>query len=113
MNTVSPYFVDNCFLYLQIATGGLPVRAPFDDDVSAGGLLDDNTLYVKVAVWLNDTGLPVHMEPTMVIVYRLEETAHARAADLLYDFFFFAAQYAFIRFACAFPLSCCECPSPF
>ena len=72
VNTVSPYLADNCFLYLQTATVGPPARAPFDDDVSTGGLLEDNTLYVKVAVWLNDTGLEIHLEPTMVIVYRLE-----------------------------------------
>jgi hypothetical protein len=79
VTTISPLTVDNCFLYLQTATSGLPARAPFNDEVSAGGLLDDNTLYVKVAVWLNDTGLAIHMEPTMVIVYRLEQpTASAR-----------------------------------
>jgi hypothetical protein len=72
VSTVSPYLADNCFLYLQTATGGSPARAPFDDDVSAGGLLADNVLYVKAAVWLNDTGLEIHMEPTMVIVYRIE-----------------------------------------
>jgi hypothetical protein len=75
VNTVSPYLADNCFLYLQTATGGLPSRAPFDDDVSAGGLLTDGTLYVKVAVWLNNTGLEIHMEPTMVVVYRFEDAA--------------------------------------
>ncbi len=78
VNSVSPYLVDNCFLYIQAATGGKPARAAFDYDVSPGGLLDNNTLYVKVAVWLNDTGLQIHMEPTMVIVYRLEATPARR-----------------------------------
>lgn len=30
----------------------------------------DHKLYVKVAVWLNDTGLAVHLEPTMTIQYQ-------------------------------------------
>jgi len=78
VSTVSDLLIDNCFLYLQTATGGNPERASFDNQVSTGGLLDDNTLYIKVAVWLNDTGLQIHMEPTMVIVYRLEEATTAR-----------------------------------
>ena len=74
VNSVSPYFADNCFLYVQLATGGEPERASFDRDVSAGGLLaKDNVLYVKVAVWLNNTGLEIHMEPTWVMVYRIED----------------------------------------
>jgi hypothetical protein len=28
---------------------------------------------VKVAVWLNDTGLPIHMEPTWVTVLQIED----------------------------------------
>jgi len=67
---------ENCFLYLQMATGGKPERAPFDFNVQDGGLLSpDNTLYAKVAVWLNDTGLAIHMEPTWVTVFQLEDSA--------------------------------------
>lgn len=67
---------DNCFLYVQVATGGKPERASFDNAVSAGGLLaSDNTLYVKVAVWLNDTGLAIHMEPTWVTVLQVEDAS--------------------------------------
>lgn len=66
---------DNCFLYVQTATGGQPARAAFDYDVSVGGLLqDDHVLIVKVAVWLNDTGLAIHMEPTLSIIYRFERS---------------------------------------
>ena len=66
--------VENCFLYVQLATSGRPERAPFDYHVSTGGLIDkDNTLYVKVAVWLNDTGLAIHMEPTWVTVFEIED----------------------------------------
>lgn len=72
----SPLMVDNCFLYIQLATGGRPERAAFDNAVATGGLLaKDNTLYVKVAVWLNDTGLPIHIEPTWVTVFQIEDAA--------------------------------------
>jgi len=36
-------------------------------------LAADNILYVKVAVWLNDTGLPIHIEPTWVSVFQVED----------------------------------------
>lgn len=73
---------DGCFLYVQLATGGKPERAAFDDAVAAGGLLgDDNFLYVKVAVWLNDTGLAIHMEPTWITVLQVED-ANGSPVDL-------------------------------
>ncbi|MGI8744948.1 MAG: hypothetical protein ACR2NN_20715 [Bryobacteraceae bacterium] len=37
--TPSDLAVDNCFLYIQLATGGKPERAGFDNAVSTGGLL--------------------------------------------------------------------------
>jgi len=61
---------DNCFLYLQDVVAAEGKRLPFDvrfDDVT---LEPDNVLVVKVAAWLNDTGLPIHIEPTFVLVYR-------------------------------------------
>ncbi len=62
-------------LYVQSGTGGKPERAPIDFDVSAGGLLsEDNVLESKLAVFLNDTGLPIHMEATFTLVYRFEST---------------------------------------
>jgi hypothetical protein len=65
---------DNTMLYIQDATGGNPCRSAFDYDVSVGGLLQpDNKLLVKMAVWLNDTGLAIHMEPSFVMVYRYEK----------------------------------------
>jgi hypothetical protein len=70
------FLAQNCFLYVQTATGGKPERAPFDTVVATGGLLGtDNTLYVKIAVWLNDTGLPIHMEPTWVSVFQVEDAS--------------------------------------
>lgn len=65
---------DNTMLYIQDATGGGPRRSAFDYDVSVGGLLQpDHKLLVKMAVWLNDTGLPIHIEPSFVMVYRFEK----------------------------------------
>ena len=29
-------------------------------------------LVLKMSVWLNDTGLPIHMEPSFTLVYRYE-----------------------------------------
>ena len=64
---------DDCFMYLQGSVGDGDFRAPFDQDVRAGGLLQpDNILRQKLAVWLNDTGQSVHMEATMVVIYRFE-----------------------------------------
>lgn len=71
---------DNTMLYIQDATGGGPRRAEFDYDVSTGGLLQsDNKLLVKMAVWLNDTGLAIHMEPSFVMVYRYEKNDNNHA----------------------------------
>lgn len=65
---------DNCMLYLQVGVGREPARADFDVDVSPGGLLrEDNTLKVRLAVWLNTTGLPIHMETSFVAVFKFEE----------------------------------------
>jgi len=67
------YGADNTFFYIQTATHGEPARAAFDAVVREGGLLErDHVLRVKVAVWLNDTELVIHCEPTFVVVYRFE-----------------------------------------
>lgn len=64
---------DNTFLYIQQGVADRPVRAAFDFDVSAGGKLGpDHVLVSKTAVWLNETELPIHMEPTFTVVYRFE-----------------------------------------
>jgi hypothetical protein len=64
---------DNTMLYVQGAIDSHPIRVPFDQRVSAGGMLGtDNKLVVKVAAWLNTTGKPIHMEPTFTVTYRFE-----------------------------------------
>ena len=70
---------DNTLLYLQVATSGKPERAAFDVDVSAGGLLEpDHKLIVKMASWLNDTGMKIHMEPSFVVVYQFVQPCDSR-----------------------------------
>lgn len=65
---------DNTFLYIQTATSGSPARASFDYDTTYGGLLGkDHVMLVKMAVWLNDTGLKIHMEPSFVAVFQYED----------------------------------------
>lgn len=67
------YCSDGCMLYIQDALGALPVRAAYDQDTSAGGLLEpDNILNVTVSSWLNVTGKYIHLEPTFVVTYRFE-----------------------------------------
>lgn len=62
-----------CFIYLQQGVGPEPVRAAFDFNVAAGGLLDpDNTMLVRRAVFLNETGVSIHMEPTFIVEFRYE-----------------------------------------
>jgi hypothetical protein len=60
------------FVYIQDALSApRPAsRAPVDTGAIDFVLGDDHTLHIKVASWLNDTGLPVHLEPTFVVRYR-------------------------------------------
>jgi hypothetical protein len=71
-STKADLIADNTMLYIQdTVSRGRPCRAPFDVDVSAGGLLEeDNVLVVKIASWLNDTGKPVHAEVSATITYK-------------------------------------------
>lgn len=56
-----------CYIYAQdrVSVGGS--RAPFDSLVADGGPLDDdNVLWSKFALYLNDTGLSIHIEASIV-----------------------------------------------
>jgi hypothetical protein len=76
--TQSPYVgpglgASGCFVYLQQGVGESPVRAPFDFNVAAGGLLDpDNVMIVRNALFLNQTGASIHMEATFIVEFRYE-----------------------------------------
>lgn len=63
---------DNTMLYVQDATCGAPFRAGVDFEVKHGGLLVENTLVSKVAVFMNETGQAIHLEPSFVLVYQFE-----------------------------------------
>lgn len=70
------YAADNCFLWNQglLNKDNSYLRMPFDTHVQDGGLLSpDNILIIQVAVSLNITGLTIHMEPTLVVVYQFEK----------------------------------------
>ena len=59
------------FFYIQSGCDGTPQRAPFDFNVSNGGLLDpDNKMILRIAVFLNTTGVPIHMETTLVVEFQ-------------------------------------------
>jgi hypothetical protein len=67
---------DNTFLYVQDSACGSQrnFRAPVDYKTREGGLLGpDHVLVSKVAVFWNETGEPVHLEPSFTIVYQFEE----------------------------------------
>ncbi len=65
---------DNTMLYVQdslCARGTF--RDPVDFDTSAAGLLEpDNVLLSKAAVFLNETGEPIHTESSFVVVFQYE-----------------------------------------
>ena len=64
---------DNTLLYVQDATCGEPFRVPVDYDVRVGGLLEkDHILYSKVAVFMNETGRALHLEPSFNLVFQFE-----------------------------------------
>ena len=68
------YSGEGTFLYVQgVVTPTMPLTRAVDYDTSVGGLLgQDNTLIVKVASFLNDTGAAIHLEPTFTMVFRWE-----------------------------------------
>ncbi|HLH45132.1 MAG TPA: hypothetical protein VKV74_19240 [Bryobacteraceae bacterium] len=61
----------NTMLYIQDASCGDPFRDTVDVKIE-NGLLPDNALNSVVAVFLNDTGSPVHMESSFTVVYQFE-----------------------------------------
>lgn len=62
---------DNCFVFEQMGTKGESEKIDAEEDTSAGGTLaKDNTMNVTGAVFLNTLGLAIHLEASMVIVFR-------------------------------------------
>lgn len=61
------FFVQDHFMYIQDGTHGPVTRAPFHVDLSKAKALlgSDHKLIVRMAMWLNDTGLAAHIELTV------------------------------------------------
>lgn len=68
------FCADGCMVYVQAAlVGNTAVVRDFDYVVSADNLLDeDNILVLKLAAWLNTTGVPIHVEGTYGILFQFE-----------------------------------------
>jgi hypothetical protein len=62
-----------CFLYVQGTVGQEGLTRPISESHIADGLLNaDNILNLKQAVFLNETGVSIHMETTLVIDFSYE-----------------------------------------
>lgn len=72
---------DNCFLYIQDVLESKGRRTPFDTRFDDVYLDRDSVLRVKVAAWLNDTGLDIHIEPTFSVVYQFSPVIVSRESD--------------------------------
>jgi hypothetical protein len=69
---------DNTMLYVQDTASTKPTTRTFNEDVSAGSLLEpDHVLIVKLAAWLNETERAIHMEATLNLTYRWERETSA------------------------------------
>jgi hypothetical protein len=69
----TPY--DNSFVWVQdgLDANNSLRRIPIDYNTSAGGLLEaDNILLAQSFIAIDTTGLLIHMEPTIVVVYQFE-----------------------------------------
>jgi hypothetical protein len=64
---------NNTMLYIQDATCGAPFRDSVDVKIENGLLAADNVLRSIVAVFLNETGEPIHLEPSFTVVYQFEQ----------------------------------------
>lgn len=71
-STKADFLDDNTFLYIQDVVDQHGARSRFQQEYGACSVLlnEDHEVMVKVAVWLNDTGRMIHMEPTFTIKYR-------------------------------------------
>lgn len=60
-----------CLLYLQLDVGQVPAHAEFDTRIE-DGILEDGVLVVRRAVYLNETSVPLHSEPSFIVNFRWE-----------------------------------------
>ncbi len=71
-STKADFFDEHTFLYIQDVVDQSGSRTRFNQEYEACSVFlnEDHKLIVKVAVWLNDTGRMIHMEPTFTLQYR-------------------------------------------
>ena len=69
---------DKTFIYLQLPVHKRPERATFSEDIPNGLLNPDHKLDFKLAVWLNATGVPIHLEATWTVHYKFVEVEDGR-----------------------------------
>lgn len=64
-----------CMLYLQADIGPGQARIiPFDVNTHASGLLEsDSVLLIRRAIYLNETEVSVHIEPSLVVEFHYEK----------------------------------------
>ena len=60
------------FVCHSVGADSSTCRIPINVDLSAGGLLDESVFLMRQALFLNDTGLPIHMEMTGVVSFQYE-----------------------------------------
>lgn len=68
---LATYAQDGCLLYLQADVGIVPTHVEFDTRVD-DGLLEDGVLIVRRSVFLNETNLVLHIEPSFIVEFRWE-----------------------------------------
>jgi hypothetical protein len=68
------YAADGCFLFVQLFTKGEAQRASYDREIVGVVLAADNVFQMKTACFLNTLGVSMHMEPSLIIVYRFVPT---------------------------------------
>lgn len=75
-NGASPYAAlsaSGCPLYLQHVIGANGARGSFDVRTDTAGLLAaDNILLIRRAIFMNELGASVHLEPSMIVEFKYE-----------------------------------------
>lgn len=69
----APLAQKDCFLYVQGTVGAQGLTRIIDVPHVTNGLLnEDGVMNLKQAVWLNETGVSIHMETTLMIDFAYE-----------------------------------------
>lgn len=60
---------NGCMLFTNTPVSNAGERVPINQDVYNGLLAKDNTLHLRAALFLNDSGISIHEELTLVITF--------------------------------------------